>query len=1400
MAKLYREYLNVDADFIPVFNENKDKQFPDRWKSFYPHNNFQSILAQLIDTLQMNSVEKTKPIWMSGAYGTGKTFASFVIKHILEDDLAEIKPYFEINNMHALYSKLSGIRIKGDILVVNTSSSSRIINDNRLINAIREATKNKLRNEGYTYFGAKSQYDIVLTSLKDESSSFNFGNAFNKHKGYFQEYFTNEGNVDTDLIIRDLEELDLEDSLDLLETIIEVAEKEKYIWDTSVQNLIDWIDDIRKHNNLQAIVFIWDEFTEFFKKNQNNITGLQKIAEASDTIKFFLFLITHQSSEIINDPAAKKVIETRFKLPVIEMADATAFQLMGNAIKTNPDLLNEWGKETEDLWQRVERCAKESIIKYSDNINEGELKALLPLHPYAAYLLKIISKDISSNQRTMFQFLSGDYEDGGSIKANFRWFIDNYSNEMNKWNYLTADIIWDYFFTSENIDFDAEFKSVMSQYANYESFFDQDRKGVLKVALILTALQQKSGASRARGLTGLLRPTLSNISDCFIGTPLQSSIAGIMTEFAVKQIFSKIEEGTDILFVQSAGVVDTERLEKLKSELKIQLPFEKVLEDATYSIYERFLPNDYLKYRFIIKSITPSDYKSSIEKLMVEKPNKIPMFYLFAKNESEQSKIKLVLEKIYTIANREVVVVDFSNQIFTDTAYEKFISSKAEEKYFLSNPSQKNQSELAKRNAKNIIDEWKNKLDMTGLDIYFDIVQVVKCQGGVNLRKRISGFNESIFNCGLEEVSKHDKVFSEIGYKETVAQMAMGKIPMSTNYSYLNSISAKLANENIWNNIDYYKTNQNHPISKMKLDIEKTINEGFNRDRKIAIIDIWKMLEKKPYGLLSCTGSVFLLGFLLKEYADSFYYKHDGVNTVSLNYSDLSELIFAVVKGNPKANNQYIVKQTPEHVEFCKITGKIFKIAADKQNSIDDIAKYIKIFLSSNEYPLWSLKCYAEEELAENDGPKVIVDSINNFCEFVSNNDSNGKDKTKIAEDLYKIYKSNAGIDDVLEQVVRVENMKLGMQYYIEKYKPEIIKLTRSIGITADEYLYSLNKKMSADASYLWVIGDTNRQIDNLYEDIQLINVINGVLPERKKTFEKASKALKDKLNLIKIPSTLLLDERTDLVDIFKCLDNIKNDTIANKADLIQTIGNKAEVFNSFFNNQFSDFAKIIKSKVNKSLSNDEVENLFDKIETGALNKQPEAFLQFINIELDKYRRDKKINQLYRIWQEKTESESPKKWSEKHIIPILCLYQNDIVNTQIVFDIINKTRLAKTEVEIDWAIDYISSDKLDKLTNLMDCDEEFRKYFSGAYDLIIDDSKELKLVILKDIIGDVYDWIVKKIAIDNSVKKYAEIRYQDIYKAKVKEKINKLSAENAQKFLQILIEDKPLVGIDILKE
>jgi len=156
----------------------------------------------------------------------------------------------------------------------------------RLFNTITESVKDALRSKGYSYMGASSMMEKILLTLKDPNSAFNFRAAFNKYRARFTEYSSVDG------VIADLEDLDTEDKLDLLDTIIKVAEDESYNWAVTPDEVINWVEDVRKGNGLYAIVFMWDEFTEYFRNNHNNITGLQEIAMASSRTSF-LFLLNH---------------------------------------------------------------------------------------------------------------------------------------------------------------------------------------------------------------------------------------------------------------------------------------------------------------------------------------------------------------------------------------------------------------------------------------------------------------------------------------------------------------------------------------------------------------------------------------------------------------------------------------------------------------------------------------------------------------------------------------------------------------------------------------------------------------------------------------------------------------------------------------------------------------------------------------------------------------------------------------------------------------------------------------------------------------------------------------------------------------------------------------------------
>jgi hypothetical protein len=149
--------------------------------------------------------------------------------------------------------------------------------------------------------------------------------------------------------------------------------------------------------------------------------------------------------------------------------------------------------------------------------------------------------------------------------------------------------------------------------------------------------------------------------------------------------------------------------------------------------------------------------------------------------------------------------------------------------------------------------------------------------GKQSVRAKNSELNALIFKDGIETIVANENVFKTT-FSSDVALMGMGKKTIPSNYNYLAVWKDKLANDNIWNNPKYALTMPAHPVAKMKQAVDNLIEESIKNNGSVYIMDIWCLLKKKPYGLLSCTGSIFLMGFLMKDYADCGYYKKDAIS------------------------------------------------------------------------------------------------------------------------------------------------------------------------------------------------------------------------------------------------------------------------------------------------------------------------------------------------------------------------------------------------------------------------------------------------------------------------------------------------------------------------------------------
>ena len=499
----------------------------------------------------------------------------------------------------------------------------------------------------------------------------------------------------------------------------------------------------------------------------------------------------------------------------------------------------------------------------------------------------------------------------------------------------------------------------------------------------------------------------------------------------------------------------------------------------------------------------------------------------------------------------------------------------------------------------------------------------------------------------------------------------------------------------------------------------------------------------------------------------------------------------------PGAQDKFIVKQTPEHVKFCWITSEIFNLPKDRINSVDDAAKNIKIRLTQSRYPLWSLNYFVEENYFDDPHKETYLRFLSLLGELI--NPSTVRDVTKVADEIFSVYDKNPVVIDKLKNIVREENFKTGMTYYIAQYNPELKKIVGRLKLLDVEYLARLNEKLSADSAYLWKIDDVNRQIDNLFNELRLVEAINSVLSTPQKKLPEVSCALDDKLNKIKIPRAIVEEFQPDLKNLLQIFATVRNNSEKNFAQAAEQINQSAQMFINFFENQQELFAKALTIYVDASIDSEHVDKLFNEASTGNFFMTREDFVLRMKSRLQKFRQDEKSGKFFATWREVTNTASPADWSNQNEIPILCAFQDCLDDAQPYFSALNKKSQLTNETALDEAIKFICGDKLALLADKKSCEREFVKYFCGENYSIVVGVDDLRELLRKNLGTDVYSWFAKKKICESHIKAFAEKNYRENFLSTVREKIRGLSAEEAQKYLEELIDKDTLLGIRVLK-
>lgn len=1407
MFEKYRHYFNIDPEYFPQINEAIINKKPEIWKKYYPHETFVKLLK---DTVSVLSRQQKLSIWVEGAYGTGKSHAVLTLKKLLDASEEDTRAYFAkypqqlSNDLCNQFQRLKSDSKK--IITVHRYGSSNINDDNNLVFALQESIEQALMAEGIEHSGANALKNATISWLSQSWAQ----DAINKLiKEKYSDLF---GGDNVDAIIEKLKTYTGNALIEVMRKVSKVGEENQFkALSLDINGLVQWIKDIIKENNLKAIVFIWDEFTNYFEHNLKSLTGFQQIVEISATDPFYMIIVTHKSAGLFNDTDKdQKRILDRFVKPTcnISLPENMAFQLMGKAMVKNEDsvILEDWEDTADELYDRTKESR--GLVKNKANISDTELKNILPIHPYAALLLKHISSAFDSNQRSMFDFIKNDR--GNEIKG-FQWFIDNCGPEDEN-PLLTVDMLWDFFYEKGKEYLSADIRSILDCYSRATTKrLDNDEKRVLKTVLLLQAISQRVGDT-----VELFIPDERNLNNAFEGSDLDIGAAERIAEKLCRDeiLYHKPLGGNKYQYSALINAGDMSAVEKLKEEIRKKTTSALISEG---NISEAVTLNGALKLRYVTRFVSSTDFRSTINTLRNQDSNlsgKIIVVVALAKDDSESATITKMIKDAVLDGSYRMIFVDTSITPLGRDIMDQYVEAMANSQY--QRGKDNGLSNQYEKNAKESLKKWKDRITAGEF-----IVSYVGSSSEL-VNKRVASveqlysvlidINKQIFPSSLETgLSVIDNMWVSNSLKAGVeygaSQITRGTFLSANPQTKLENYIGADAWQQPEGSKPYWEAKPYLLISKIKLQIIKTVNAAFKDEGRVSIGRIYEDLKVAPYGFLPCNLTAFVMGFVLKEYVDGTYSWSDGLTNDELTVVKLKEMVAEVIQlqitPNPRYRDKYIVMLTREQKSFNEASSQIFDIPLNQCTNVEQTRERIRNEMKKLSFPIWSLKYVLSTSVLKTGATHVeqLIDLYSGIAN--SQNMSGAKSDNDIALEIGKMCIQYSDLAADLKSILTQERCVDGMKTFLKSFEAgALIELSDEIGDNG-QYINVLKSKFDVDAAnWVWSRETAELKIKETILEYSIIAESNKIV-SKTASFQATINEWCDKCSYIRISYEASKNYLNEIGEFLFVLYEIKKSgTIRNsqKQSFLDLLMANETAFKDFYNNQTDVFKQVCEFYIEPyDFTNEEISELYKTLPLNCFTREKSDYLNLVEGKVAEFNTTRGSARLKKLWSDKTGTASPREWSKKYKMPILCMIEDKQMQTaRAAFSTIN--RLKPDASSIEKAIEFLENATFyDCLNNEMERDKAFCDVVIKDYSVMLTDIDEVRTYLNGIISDDPYEWLGLP-EVDKKLKKMAEAKYNQGGYEKALERIDSMDISELKRYIKDLIKDNMTVGMEIIKE
>ena len=946
----------------------------DEWKSFIANDQFNEILNNMIKAVRNNDADNHKSIWIAGTYGTGKSHAGAVLKHLFCDPIDDIKEYVEEEYKKEKYDKLRSaimnVRMQKRLFPVNLYGQQAISHEEDLSLQFQKEIKSALKAANINIV-VKTDFDMLVQHIDEQPA-------------IWQSLIDN--NIILSSVAPDLKKLKQllqsgnAEVLDRVRNAQRVAGIDIRLQGNNIQQWIFEVQDKLRDNGYDGLLIIWDEFTEIMTSSiaKRLIVQLQRISEAmmnTENDSYFLF-ISHPSAILTLSEDEREKTKGRYHYMTYNMEPVSAFKIMSKKFKVVDETTYKLRKERFfslhsdllDLFSQPSANTEETI----ENI-----KNLFPLHPSTANLATYYAREAGASSRSVFEFLASD---------SVRDFLDNEDNYFNE-RTITCDLLWDYvqaYFESDTTQYGAVTERYNSHHLAVEAAGDNYLK-VFKGILLLNALNNRANDDT-------VTPSTENIELLFVGTEIEQDLTDILGFLNEKSIIQRQPNGNySILFTALPG----EEIQKIKEELMSSnyLYTDQVIKfgDTARLCFDKHFKqvNRPFCYQFFSKQGNEYTLLSKIENTQREaKGYELFLAILVSKTQQEMFDLKDIAERNSHEERFQNTVFVVMEAYLTDKNYERFIEYQANaqcaQRHGLAN-----QQKTYAKNASDMITIWFTKMKDSNVAFYLrgDTITVSGSRMSSTINMTIA---PTIFTAGPESLdivraTNSVTYWKKASYNKTVDTVLSFNTKQDITSSPSCSGPARhvelLLQDSVDENLQWKSdVDANHPLKKVCDYIDEWLSgRHTNKNQTFNLGDKLIGLTEAPYGLYQSYASMAMVAFAMRKYVNQIFDTNGKQRTAQHLVEDVVELFKAWESGKTSQKLNFMF-ESKEAGKLCKHLISMFSLKKLKGysdiSSLKDARWAIQHeYAKEKGYPLWSLK-YSTSEYNTDKMTQLIDDVI----------------------------------------------------------------------------------------------------------------------------------------------------------------------------------------------------------------------------------------------------------------------------------------------------------------------------------------------------------------------------------------------------------------------------------------